>query len=322
VTGPRILVVGAGSIGTRHARNFQALGAIVEVTDPDTGRAADCGAGTPVADGLAHPDNYDGIVLASPTALHAEQLWAASTRPVLVEKPVARRSADLDGLPADAAVMVGYNLRFHEPVQRLMSMVHAGEAGNIVGARLWFGSHLPDWRPGVDYTTTYSARAELGGGVLLDAIHELDLLLWLFSEHDDATFAVAGAVVARVGSLDIDVEDTVRAVLTHRQGTSALIELDYLSRRYRRGIEVLGDRATLRLDWARAVIEREDGDGVTTWPAATDVAESYRREATCFMSWLGGGADPPVDLETGLASLRLAERVRAQGEARNDRRTV
>ena len=180
---------------------------------------------------------------------------------MLVEKPLATGSDGLDDLVSagKGRLMVGYNLRLHEPIRRLVDLVHGGRVGRVSSVRVWFGSWLPDWRPAVDYRTTYSARADLGGGVLFDAIHELDILVWLLGVEP---FDVVGAVVDRLGPLEIDVEDTVKAVLRHSSGVAAEVSLDYLSRRYRRGIEVVGDAATVRLDWARSVLEIEDGDGI------------------------------------------------------------
>jgi predicted dehydrogenase len=204
--------------------------------------------------------------------------------------------------------MVGYNLRFHEPVRRLMELVHEGAAGQIMAARLWFGSDLRSWRPGRPLVESYSGRADLGGGVLLDAIHELDLTTWLFG---DASFTVAGSVVARVGDLPIDVEDTVRALLRHESGAVVEVALDYLSRRYRRGIEVIGDDATVRLDWSRRVIEIEDEEGVRVERAEADVADSYARQAECFLGWIGGTATPPVLAVDGVRSVELADAIRS-----------
>jgi predicted dehydrogenase len=308
----RILVVGAGSIGARHVRCLTDAGAQVDVMDPDAGRAEATG-GSAVPFDLDRLDGYAGIVVASPTSFHAEQARAALTTTdayVLVEKPLALRAGDADELVAlgKGRGMVAYNLRFHEPVRRTVELVHAGAAGDVLSYRLWFGSWLPGWRPQVDYRTTYSARADLGGGVLLDAIHELDLLLWLAS---DDSFDVVGAVVARLGPLDIDVEDTAKALLRHADGRTAEVSLDYLSRAYRRGIEVVGTQATVRLDWSRQVIEVEDGAGVRAEPATTPLAESYEAQARWFLDVVAGGIDPPVDFERGAASLRLADRIRA-----------
>jgi predicted dehydrogenase len=172
---------------------------------------------------------------------------------------------------------------------------------------VWFGSWLPDWRPSVDYRTTYSAQAALGGGVLLDAIHELDLLIWLLGVDG---FSVVGAVVDRLGPLDIDVEDTVIAVLLHEQGVAIEVALDYLSRRYRRGIEIVGDRATARFDWARSVLEVEDFYGLHRDTFSIPVARSYELEAEHFLAVMDGQSDPAVDAATGAASVRLADAIR------------
>jgi predicted dehydrogenase len=309
VTDTRVLVLGAGSSGARHARHLAAAGATVSITDPDSSRAS------AVHDAVALPydleviDDYPAVVVASPSALHVEQAERAlvAGAHVLVEKPLALTAAGAERLVAggNGRLMVGYNLRLHEPVMRFMDLVHGGRAGTMRSARLWFGSYLPDWRPWVDYRTTYSARRELGGGVLFDAIHELDLLVWLLGPDLD----VVGAVVDRIGPLDINVEDTVKAVLRSPEGPVAEVSLDYLSRRYRRGIEVVGDDATLRLDWARHVMEIEDAGGIESHDALEDLADSYERQARSFLDWVAGRAEPPVDGPTGAASVRLADAI-------------
>jgi predicted dehydrogenase len=317
--GPRVLVVGAGSIGARHARNLVAEGAEVVVTDPDEARASSvaeaCGA-TSVAldlDRLGGHGTFDGAVVASPTSLHATQAQAllATVPKLLVEKPLGLDGAEAEAL-ADAAdrVAVAYNLRFHAPMQRVVELIAEGRAGAVSAIDVWFGSWLPDWRPQVDYRTTYSARAELGGGVLLDVIHELDLLVWLGGE---GAYEVLGAAVRRSGHLDLDVEDTVRAIVALPSGAIGTVALDYLARRYRRGVEVTGDEATVRLDWARAVIEVETAAEVRREQVSIPVDVSYERQAAAFVAWLAGGPPLPVDAACGLASLRLADAIRARG---------
>jgi predicted dehydrogenase len=307
---PEVLVIGAGSIGARHVRNLVRAGARVTSTDPDVGRAKATDAHRTVPFDLDRLDPYDGIVVASPTRHHLEQarLAVASGATVLVEKPLAEHGDGVEDLitAAGPRLMVGYNLRLHQPIETLVGAVHAGRIGRPLAARLWFGSWLPDWRPDVDYRTTYSARANLGGGVLNDAIHELDLAVWLCGPD----LSVRAALVARVGPLEIEVEDTVRALLATPDGVPVTIELDYLSRRYRRGMEVVGTEATIRLDWARGVIELETGAEVTTWPADTPVDLSYEREAQAFLDLVAGVGHPPVDGAGGAASLYLAEAIR------------
>ena len=308
---PRVLVLGAGSAGSRHARHLASAGGAVDIADPDADRAARVQSARVVPFDLDSLEGYDGIVVASPTRFHEEQTIAALSTGarVLVEKPMAtdlaagHRVVEAGG----DRLMVGYNLRLHAPIAELVRRVKSGDVGRVFIARLWFGSYLPDWRPDVDYRTTYSAHAILGGGVLLDAIHELDLLVWLLGTDVQVT----SALVARVGDLDIDVEDTAIGVFRASSGAVAHVSLDYLSRRYRRGIEVVGDEATIRFDWARQALEVEQASGVEVLPALEPVTDSYRHEAERFMRWIRNDEPPPVDGPTGLASLRLAHEMRA-----------
>ncbi|MCU1358526.1 MAG: hypothetical protein JWM89_3944 [Acidimicrobiales bacterium] len=322
---PQVLVVGAGSIGARHTRNLVAAGASVTVTDPDAGRAQEvAGAAGASAqafdlDGIGTAGGFDGAVVASPTSHHREQaeLLLASVPKLLVEKPLALDAASAAALMADTdRVAVAYNLRFHEPVRRVVDLIASGVVGDVSQRRLWFGQWLPDWRPTVDYRTTYSARSELGGGVLLDVIHELDLLRWLAGDPPAADLRVLGATVSRRGPLEVDVEDTVHALVEDAAGALSTVTLDYLARRYRRGIEVTGAEATVRLDWARQVIEIEDADGVRSEPAATPVDRSYELQSAAFVAWIrGDGPALPVDAARGAAANDLADRIRAASDA-------
>lgn len=315
----KVLVIGAGSIGCRHARNLIAAGAAVTLTDPVDGRAEVIEGARPVPFDDERWQGYDGIVVASPTIYHLDHAASAlaSGAKVLVEKPLAASSEGVDGLVESGPdrIMVGFNLRVHEPVQRFVRLAGKETAGRVSSVRVWFGSWLPDWRPAADYRTTYSARRDLGGGILLDASHELDLLCWLIG----TPLLVAGAVVGRLGALDIDVEDTVNAVLIG-PGPGALLggqapvvaelSLDYLSRAYRRGVEVVGDRATVRLDWSRRSIEVEDGSGREIFAADEPIDRSYEREVDRFLAWITDGTPPPVDGRAGAASVHLADQIK------------
>lgn len=208
-------------------------------------------------------------------------------------------------------LVVGYNLRFHEPLERFAALLADGRVGTPTAYRFWFGSWLPDWRPDTDYRRAYSARSDLGGGVLLDAIHELDLAVWMV----DRPMHVVGALVDRLGPLEIDVEDTVRALLSTDRcagdpGLPVSIELDYLSRQYRRGVEVTGDLATMRYDWATGLLEVFEPGQVVTERFETPVSLSYEREMAHLLDVHEGRAVPRTTAATGLRSLELAHEIR------------
>lgn len=302
--------MGAGSIGTRHAHNLLGLGADVALADADPDRAATVEGARGVAFDLDAMEGWDGVVVATPTAFHAEHALAAlsSGSAVLVEKPLAAGEEGLDDLVAKAGerLTVGYNLRLHPALERFRGLLESGRTGAVTLVRAWFGSHLPDWRPAVDYRSTYSAQAALGGGVLLDASHELDLLVWMFGPG----WTVEGAVMARCSGLAIDVEDVTAAVLRSGSGFPAVVTLDYVSARYRRGLEVVGADATLRLDWVTGTIEVEDASGITVEECSMDVDISYVREAEAFLALVRGSAGPVVSAEEGAATVRLCARIR------------
>lgn len=303
-------MLGAGSAGARHARNLLALGARVALADADPGRAAAVPGADPVPFDLDALSGFDGVVVATPTACHRQHALAALATgvPVLVEKPLAASEDGLDDLVAAGdRLTVGYNLRLHQPVERFRALVGEGRAGTPAHVRAWFGSHLPDWRPGSDYREAYSARSAMGGGILLDASHEVDLLVWLFGP----AWSVEGSVVAKRSALEIDVEDVAVAVLRSGGGLPAVVSLDSVSRRYRRGLELVGDRATLRLDWAAGTIETEDPDGVVVEDASVPVEESYRREAQAFLDFVAGRGGPFVTAEEAAVTLRLCLAIRA-----------
>jgi predicted dehydrogenase len=306
---PRVLVLGVGSIGARHAQNLRSLGANVAVADVDAARAAAIQGVDRVAADLGRLDEFDGIVVATPTVMHREHALAAlaSGAKVLVEKPFAATTEGLDDLLAAARnrVCVGYNLRLHRPVERVRDLICAGAVGQIAMVRVWFGSFLPDWRPSIDYRTTYSARASAGGGVLRDASHEIDFLVWCFGRE----WTVDGAVLSKRSTLDLDVEDVAIALLHSATGIPALVTLDYVSRRYRRGIEVIGEDATLRLDWATGTLVLEDDAEVHVEDASVPVEESYRREAAAFLDFVSGTSGPSVSAEDGATSVRLCAQI-------------
>jgi predicted dehydrogenase len=244
----RVLVIGCGSIGGRHAANAAKL-ATVSVADSERERAYRIAkslgliACVSVDEGLAAKP--DAVVVATPHHSHLSLARAAlaAGADVLIEKPLAPSLAGVAEFLAQVEqsgrrVRVVCNMRFHGAVaamRRAMPMV-----GKPLFARAQYGNYLPDMRPGADYRTLYCARAETGGGVILDAIHEIDYLMWLFGPVERVT-AEAGTI----GDLDIDVEDYAALTLTHVGGVRSEIHLDYLQRSKRRGCEIVGTDGTL-----------------------------------------------------------------------------
>ena len=306
----RIAVLGLGSAGSRHAANLLALGHEVTGFDP-SGRGTP--AGVPGAETELEAIRWaEAVVVASPNALHAGQALAALAegRHVLVEKPLATTVDDAVAI-AEASgrsrlvCAVAMNLRFHAALETLRSLVAEGRLGTLLLAEAVFGFDLRRWRPESDYRESYSARADLGGGIVFDAVHELDYLLWLLGP-----VATVSAETDRLSQLEIDVEDVALALLRFRSGALGPVSFNFFEPSYRRGCVLVGADAVARWDWSRDSIEVSDADGATVVVAAGDVAQTYVDVASDFAEALQLGRAPRTTCREGLEAIRVADAVK------------
>ena len=246
----KLLIVGAGSAGLRHALSGCALGQEIAVMDADPERATIAAA---KANAVATFDRLgealawkpEAVVVATPNIHHVPQAIAAlrAGADVLVEKPISDRAEAARELLAverqsGRKAFVVSNMRFHPAVAALRENLQC--VGKVRYARAYYGNYLPNMRPGADYRTLYCARADAGGGVMLDAIHEIDYLMWLLGP-----VSTVQAAKARLSDLDIDVEDFANIVLAHGNGAQSVITLDYLRPWKRRGCEIVGEKGLL-----------------------------------------------------------------------------
>jgi predicted dehydrogenase len=248
----RITVVGTGSVGLRHLGNLAALGVEHLTAVSEHGRKDHVtvgGRNIPVLHdyGLALAGDCDAVFICNPTVLHLDYLRraVAAGKHVYLEKPAALSAEGVAGLAAEAerrglTVAVGHQFRFNPLLLALKERV--GSLGLLLDVAAMQGEHLADYHPDEDYRLGYAARSELGGGVLLTQIHQIDYLNWIFGPFR-SVYAVGG----RRGPLEIDVEDTVSYLLERADGTPVHGHLDYLQRPKRVALSVAGAQG--RLDW-------------------------------------------------------------------------
>lgn len=322
----RVLIIGLGSIGRRHAENLAALDAQTEfvflrrATKPDQlvdrlgGRIV-----TSLANGLAA--RPDLVVLATPSALHIDHLpeLIVSGVPLLVEKPVVTNLTDcmrcltaLQKAPS-APRAVAFNFRHVPSLGRMRQEITSGRIGQVLRASFTAGQWLPDWRPSQDYRAGYSASHDLGGGVELDLVHEIDLARWFLGELD-----LKAAVGGHLSRLEIRSHDVATMILGPAHGAPLVtVTLDYVSRQRVRRYEVVGDEGTLIWDISgRLDLLGPTGHCTRLEDAAGgfDIAASYVAMMRRMLE-AGAGAwpEPLQRLEDGLVSSRLAIEAREEG---------
>lgn len=319
-----LLVVGCGSIGSRHARNLAALGAgPVACCDLDGVRAerlaAECGGGPSGTDldALLARVRPEAVLVCTPPSTHldvAHRALAAGAH-VFCEKPLAAAMDGVDALIAAAdrtgrVFMMGMCYRFHPGLRRMAALLRAGTIGRIQGAQMWAGHWLPDWHPWADYRREYSAQRRLGGGVLLDSIHSFDTLRWVLGEPVEVT-----GMLARVSDLEIDVEDVAAALVRLGSGVIVEVHVDYLQRHPESRFEVIGSEGNSvwtkgALRW-RCVADDDWQEEVV----AADPNAMYLEELRAFLRAIRTGEAVALDAREGRRTLALALAVRESAES-------
>jgi predicted dehydrogenase len=203
--------------------------------------------------------------------------------------------------------MVGYQLRFHPLLLKLREWIKEQRLGRIVAVRAEVGEYLPGWHRYEDYRQMYAARADLGGGVVLSQIHEIDYLGWLFG-WPHRVFAVGG----HLSRLEVDVEDTASLILETRvEGRSIPIHLhmDYLQRPPSRTCQIIGDagKAVMDLRATTATLYDELG-GVAETVSFPDFPRNqlFLDEVSYFLQCVSRHESASTSAWEGLRSLRVA----------------
>lgn len=183
-------------------------------------------------DSLVDDGDVDAVVICTPHPYHVDHALPAlvAGRHVLVEKPMALTVADCDRM-IGAAERAGVHLgvvsqrRWYPPVQRMRAAVDAGRIGRpalgTVSLLGWRGAdyyRMDDWRGTV---------AGEGGGVLVNqAVHHIDLLLWLMN----APVTAVHGFVSNANHPEIEVEDTAVAVVRFEDGAVGTVAVSNAQR--------------------------------------------------------------------------------------------
>ncbi|KNG95626.1 Gfo/Idh/MocA family protein [Pseudaestuariivita atlantica] len=177
----RILVMGGGLIGMRHAQAIAAhpRATLAGLVDPNPALVAPGGA--PRFNDIADVDMpVDGVIIATPTGLHAPHAEAAADRgwPALIEKPVAGTRKDAARVIAAARrvpILIGHHRRYHASLDTLRDAV-TGRIGTPVTATLIWAMRKPD--------PYYQGNWRSAGGspVMINLVHDIDVLRFVMGE--------------------------------------------------------------------------------------------------------------------------------------------
>lgn len=300
----RFALVGAGAIGTVHARLLEALDdELVAVVDLDLERAqqlADQYGARAYPDAASAYAEVDAVSICLPSALHAdaaiEALYAG--KHVLVEKPVDITLAAADRLIAaqretGRTVSVISQRRFQEPVVKIKEAVDSGALGRITSGIVESAFYRPQsYYDGDGWRGTLAID---GGGALMNqGIHALDLLVWMLGRP-----VTVSAQTGQLAHDNIEVEDVAAATITFESGAIGLLLAStaaYPGRPVR--LSIHGDRGTAIMDDDRLVT----ADGANE-PGSGSVELAHLAQYRDFVAAAAEGRAPAVGLADGRRSL-------------------
>jgi predicted dehydrogenase len=219
----KAIIIGGGSIGKRHSSNLNNLGVQTRIVDIDE------------IDNIDNilQENFDIGLVCTPNINHIEHCIKLAQYGVSIfcEKPFYTKIDGIEELLAivkekNLITMVGCNLRFIPEIQQIDS--------NSRYINVYFGYNLKKWRPGTNHLKSYSSNKNLGGGILLDAIHELDYLYYKFGPLKNISY-----IKNKLTDITNDTEDLVTGRIEFESGTIADFTLNYLSEDYQRYYDIL-----------------------------------------------------------------------------------
>jgi predicted dehydrogenase len=329
----RCLFVGLGGIGQRHLRNLRSLrGGDVEVHAYRVRREREVlNDSLQVVPGEELETKYDlkvhedlecaleqrpdVVFVTNPSSLHVDITRRAleAGAHVLVEKPLSHSLSGVAELveACQERRLVGYvayQLRFHPGFLRASEILKQGLIGRPLFADAVVGEYLPGFHPHEDYRRMYASRRELGGGVTLSQIHEIDFLMALLG-RPERVFSLGG----KLSSLEVDVDDVSSSLLEFRGAEGRILPVrlhqDFVQRPADRRCLIVGDQG--KLEWSLS------GRSLRRWSAAGELCEThdyadvprnqlFEAELAHFLACVENGEAPNVSLGSGAESLAVA----------------
>lgn len=303
----KILIVGLGSIARKHIAAARAIDHLTEFY------ALRRDSATSVVDGCVNIHSrqevyaigFDFAIVSNPTSKHIETIdWLTELRiPLFIEKPLSDNIniAQTVDKCHDMLTYVACNLRFLECLQWVKN--------NLTGKRInevnsYCGSYLPKWRDGVDWRKVYSANKDMGGGVHIDLIHEIDYLYWIFGEPELIT-----KIFRNKSSLEIDAVDYANYCLIYANFAVSVV-LNYYRRDYKRTFEIVLEDETWSVDLAKNSVTI---NGKIVFDGSQEAISTYQLQMQYFMDLVQRGESVsmnPIEQAYNVLKICLENEVR------------
>lgn len=283
-----VLIVGLGSIARKHIAALRSLDPEVQIYALRSTRFSNSVDGVTDLFSMKEVEEYsfDFAIISNPTSEHQKtiQQMGVLNIPLFIEKPLSHQ-LDVKETVAEIErknilTYVACNLRFLDALLFTKQYI-AGSSLRINEINVYCGSYLPSWRgEGVDYTMNYSAIPELGGGVHIDLIHEIDYIYWLCG-----TPSCTQRIFSSSSSLGIKSYDYANYCLCYDDYHVSII-LNYYRRDARRSLEIVCEGETIYVDLLENCVSI---DGEIAFRSSQRIADTYQLQLAYFLDCLRVG---------------------------------
>jgi len=295
-----VAVIGTGFWGRNHARIYKELEetellAVCDIDAERAKRAAKQSDVTPymnVGKMLKREDIEAVSICTWSTSLSKEALKALKAgKHVLIEKPMAANAKQAEKLLATAQkeglhLTVGFLMRFIPGMRHIKKAVEDETIGELVCAT---AKRVSEWPERIGDV-----------GVVKDlAIHDIDVIRYLFDEEPNAVYAKTGSMKHR------RFEDYAQIMLTFEGGKSAIIESNWLTPYKTRTLVVTGSKAIMKLDYITQELTIEDAKETVQprYPWQEPLKLELQHFANCILK----KEKPLITGMDGLRALQMAE---------------
>ena len=310
-----VLIVGYGSIGKRHLENFLQFKDIrLTVYTKRNDLQLLKKKGIKVSNSLTEclKENPDVGVIANETSLHTPIAikLAKEGLDLFLEKPLSNSLKDVEKLRVivkkkKLITQMGCNLRFHPCIKKIKSLIEQQKIGKIISVQVQNCSYLPDYHPWEDYRKGYAARKDLGGGIILTQIHEIDYMYWFFQDVENVI-----SMSGKLSDLDIKVEDYVSSLLKFRNKIIGELHMDYFQRPDFRSCKIRGTKGEIYWNSDNNCVNIYNMNK-KRWETELKVKNyernfSYIEQLKHFLKCIKHRKETINDLEQGITTLKIA----------------
>lgn len=279
----KVLIVGLGSIGRKHVDGILIFFPSAQIYALRSGSNKDIYRTVEnIYDKSKIPNDIDFIIISNITDKHADTIldMIEYNRPLFIEKPVLSNISKANEISnrlnqRGIKNYVACNMRFHPAIEFIKNYIRR-ENLRINELNIYCGSYLPDWRPGKDFRSVYSANTSMGGGVHLDLIHEIDYCCWIFGFPNSSK-----SLRMNQSSLEIDAVDSARYIFTYPK-FNACISLNYYRRDAKRQIEIITSNDTLVVDLLQNQVS-SNVSGEILFKSELRIIDTYSRQIKYFI---------------------------------------